>query len=299
MPHGRIPQAVAAAPIPAAAGVGLRFPHHDAVLDGTAKAAWFEIHPENYLGDGVAGEILDAVARDFPLSFHATGLSLGAADGVDPGHLGAIAELCRRFQPGLVSDHLSWSSSGGMFLPDLLPLPYTREALDIFAANIARVQEALGRPILIENPSVYLCFAHDEMGEGEFLAELVRHTGCGVLLDVNNVAVSAANLGEAPGRRMQDMLAALPPAAIGEIHLAGHAVRALPDGGVVLIDDHGSRVTDAVWALYETVQRHIGPRPSLIEWDTAIPAFAILADEARIADGIMDAASEVRHAAAG
>lgn len=242
MPPGRIPQAVAAAPIPAAAGVGLRFPHHDAVLNGTARAAWFEIHPENYLGDGVAGEILDGVARDFPLSFHATGLSLGAADGVDPGHLGAIAELCRRFQPGLVSDHLSWSSSGGMFLPDLLPLPYTR---------------------------------------------------------VNNVAVSAANLGEEPGRRLQNMLAALPPAAIGEIHLAGHAVRPLPDGGAVLIDDHGSRVSDAVWALYETVLRHIGPRPSLIEWDTAIPAFAVLADEARIADGIMAAASEVRHAAAG
>lgn len=286
-------------PIPACAGVGLRFPHHKAVLSGQARAAWFEVHPENYLGEGVAAGMLERIRRDAPISLHATGLSLGSAQGIDGAHLAAIADLARRIQPALVSDHLSWSAGGGVHLPDLLPLPYTREALDIFARNIDRVQAALGRAILIENPSVYLAFRQDEMREGEFLAALARKSGCAILLDVNNVAVSAANLGQDAQTRLHRMLDDLPAAAIGEIHLAGHAVCRLPNGAMAHIDDHGSPVSDDVWRLFADTIRRIGPRPALIEWDTDIPAFARLADEAANADAILADAMEARHAAAG
>ena len=291
------PQAAHASPIPAQAGVGLRAPHHAHVLEKLHSAAWLEVHPENYMGEGIAPEILTRVREQYPVSLHATGLSLGSADGVDAGHLAAIAELCRRIAPGLVSDHLSWSAAGGVHLPDLLPLPYTCEAQDIFARNIETVQQALGRTILIENPSVYLAFADSEMSEGTFLAGLVRRTGCGVLLDINNIAVSAANLGEAPMARLHAMLAQLPADAIGEIHLAGHVVQDLAGGGKVAIDDHGSAVSGAVWQMYDATIRHVGPRPTLIEWDTAIPAFAVLAQEAAKADALMF--GEVRHAATG
>jgi uncharacterized protein (UPF0276 family) len=288
-----------AAPIPAQAGVGLRFPHHKAVLAGEAKAAWFEVHPENYLGDGILPDMLEKVRCDFAISLHATGLSLGSADGVDASHLESIATLAHRIQPGLISDHLSWSAAGGIHLPDLLPFPYTREAQDIFAGNIDRVQTRLGRPILIENPSVYLSYADSEMREGEFLAGLAQRSGCGLLLDINNVTVSAANLGEAPHMRLQQVLDDLPPSAIREIHLAGHAARELADGGHVYIDDHGSPVSEDVWDLYEATIRQIGPRPCLIEWDTAIPTFARLAEEARTADAVTAKALEVRLAAVG
>jgi uncharacterized protein (UPF0276 family) len=280
--------AQAARPIPAQTGIGLRFPHHDIVLDTRPDTAWFEVHPENYLGPGVAGEILTAIRERYPVSLHATGLSLGSADGIDPAHLAAIVGLSNRIEPGLISDHLSWSSADGLFLPDLLPLPYTSEALAIFARNIDRVQSALKRPILIENPSVYLAFARCEMSEGEFLRELVQRTGCGLLLDINNVAVTAGNLGESPQARLKSFLDAAPHPAIGEIHLAGHAVRDLPGGGQVRIDDHGSPVSAAVWSLYEATIAATGPRPTLIEWDTDIPAFAVLAGEAATAQNILD-----------
>jgi uncharacterized protein (UPF0276 family) len=280
---GRISPATPAGPIPAKAGVGLRAPHHDHVLMHNA-APWLEVHPENYLGDGVAADILLRVREHYPVSLHATGLSLGSAGGVDAAHLAATAQLCDRIQPGLVSDHLSWSIADGIYLPDLLPVPYTRASQDVFVRNIDAVQGALGRTILIENPSVYLAFTDSEMDEGEFLAGLVRRTGCGLLLDINNVAVSAANLGEAPTARLAAMLDALPVAAIGEIHLAGHAVRVLEDGTQVSIDDHGSPVSDAVWRLFDMTVARIGPRPTLIEWDTDIPAFEILAGEAAQAD---------------
>lgn len=258
---------------------------------------WLEVHAENYLGEGVAPEILLQVREHHPVSLHATGLSLGSAGGVDCGHLAAIAALSRRIEPGLISDHLSWSAVDGLHLPDLLPSPYTREAQDIFARNIETVQAALGRSLLIENPSVYLSFAGNEMSEGQFLAGLVQRTGCGILLDINNVAVSAANLGEAPGARLDALLMALPASAIGEIHLAGHAVHDLPDSGQVCIDDHGSPVSDAVWGLFDRAIRYIGPRPVLIEWDTSIPAFEVLAGEAAKADALM--LGKLRHAAFG
>jgi uncharacterized protein (UPF0276 family) len=183
---------------------------------------------------------------------------------------------------------------GGIVLPDLMPLPYTREALDVFAANIDRVQNALKRPILIENPSVYLAFRDAEMDEGAFLGTLVRRSGCGLLLDVNNVAVSAANLGESAQARLDAWLNAVPADAIGEIHLAGHAVRDLPGGGQVRIDDHGSPVSEAVWALYARVIGRIGARPTLIEWDTDIPAFQVLQREAATAQTVLDRAASVK-----
>lgn len=297
MRRNTLPFAASADPIPATAGVGLRFPHHDAVLRGTGRAAWFEAHPENYL-TGVTANILEAVRQDNPVSLHATGLSLGSAEGIDDAHLSAIALLADRIQPGLISDHLSWSAAGGFHLPDLLPVPYTRQARDVFVRNIGRVQDRLKRTILIENPSVYFAFAESEMHEGEFLADICAQSGCGVLLDVNNIAVSAANLGEDGSERLHGMLDALAPETIGEIHLAGHAVRSLDDGREVRIDDHGAPVSAEVWSLYEAALARIGARPTLIEWDTGVPAFVVLADEAAKADALLDRL-EVRHAAAG
>ena len=300
-----LPQAGAAPtarPIPVNAGIGLRFPHHDIVLDTRPRVAWFEVHPENYLGRGIAGETLVKIREIYPISLHATGLSLGSADGLDDAHLAAIADLSTRIEPSLISDHLSWSSATGIFLPDLLPLPYTQGALDIFARNIDHVQSVLQRSILIENPSVYLAFKNAELTESMFLSELVQRSGCGLLLDINNIAVTAANLGESAGERLNAFLSTVPHHAIGEIHLAGHAVRDLPGGGQVRIDDHGSPVSAAVWSLYEEAIATIGPRPTLIEWDTDIPAFEVLEREAGIAQTALAGIPQSRepaHAAVG
>jgi uncharacterized protein len=279
-------------PIPAKAGVGLRFPHHDYVLSNRPDIAWLEVHPENYLGHGIASEILSDVHADYPLSFHATGLSLGSANGVNADHLSALSELCRRVGPALISDHLSWSAVPGVHLPDLLPIPYTSEALKIFARNVDHVQSVLRRRILVENPSVYVAFAEQDMGEGEFLHALVQRTGCGVLLDINNIAVSASNMGIDARDCLAQILSAIHAEAIGEIHLAGHAEKRLPDGNTLRIDDHGSAVSDDVWFLYETAIQAIGPRPTLIEWDTDIPAFEVLEGEASKADAILSRCSK-------
>lgn len=276
----------AAAPIPATAGIGLRFAHHGDVLADRPATPWFEVHPENYLS-GVAGETLARVRELYPISLHATGLSLGSADGVDVHHLAAIVALARRIEPGLVSDHLSWSAIDGLHLPDLLPLPYTEEALTIFARNIDQVQIALGRPMLIENPSVYFGFQDVDYSEADFLAALVHRTGCGVLLDINNVVVSAANLGEGAQARLDALLSTLPAAAIGEIHLAGHAVQILDDGAEIRIDDHGSRVGEEAMALYADAIARLGACPTLIEWDTNLPAFAVLEAECAAAQAVL------------
>ena len=274
-----------AAPIPAQAGVGLRFPHHDHVLANPHAAAWLEVHPENYLGEGLAAEILSEVRRHYPLSLHATGLSLGSAGGIDDDHLAQIAQLCDRIAPGLVSDHLSWSIADGIYLPDLLPVPYTREALAVFSRNIQTVQNALGRALLIENPSVYLAFADCEMEEGEFLAALVHHTGCGILLDVNNLYVNLRNHGEDPLAALD----AIMPGTVGEIHPAGHMVT--PDA---VIDHHGDRVAPEVWDLYERALQRFGNVSTLIEWDSEIPDWPVLRAEALAAQDILD-----RHGATG
>jgi uncharacterized protein (UPF0276 family) len=280
-------------PIPASAGIGLRFPHHRFVLEHQPDVPWYEVHPENYMAGGAPLRHLEAIRRDRPISLHAVGLSLGGTDPLDEAHLERLRRLIERIEPGLVSDHLSWSTVDRVYLADLLPLPYTEEALAIAAANIERAQTALGRRILIENPSTYLTFTHSTIAEGEFLATLAARTGCGILLDVNNLYVSASNHGWIAA----DYLAALPPAAIGEIHLAGHASRELADGQIVRIDDHGSPVCDAVWQLFREVLSRFGARPTLIEWDTAIPPFPMLAGEARQAQAVLDRfLPEARHA---
>ena len=280
-----------ARPIPAKAGIGLRLPHHRQFRAERPAVAWLEAHPENYMTPGAADE-LAAIADRYPVSLHAVGMSLGSARGLDGEHLLRLKALERRIRPGLMSDHLSWSTAAGptgpLGLPDLLPLPYTEEALRVVAANVDHAQGVLGRRLFIENPSTYVQFAAASLGEAEFLGELVRATGCGVLLDVNNIYVSAMNHGADPARVLADYLDVIPGEVIGEIHLAGHAVRDLPGGRRVRIDDHGSRVSPPVWALFETVIGRIGPRPTLIEWDTDIPDLDVLQAEAAIAQGVLD-----------
>ena len=270
--------------IPAAAGIGLRFPHHRAVLDTRPDVAWFEVHTENYLGGGKAPAILDAVRNDYPLSLHGVGLSLGSVDGIDEAHLERVALAVARFEPGLVSEHLSWNIVDGTYLADLLPLPLTEEALAVVCRNVDRVQSRLRRKFLVENPSSYLRFTHSSIPEWEFLAAVAARTGCGILCDVNNVYVSAWNHG-------WDALAylkAIPASLVGEIHLAGHAERRLDDGRVLRVDDHGSRVAREVWALFAAALERFGPVPTLIEWDTDIPALDVLQDEAAQAQMCLD-----------
>ena len=281
-------------PIPAAAGIGLRFPHHELVAQGRPQVAWFEVHAENYFGGGAARQLLTSVRRDYPLSLHGVGLSLGSAEGLDGQHLQRIAELVRSVEPGLVSEHLSWSVVGGRYLADLLPLPMTEEALAVVCRHVEQTQTTLQRRILIENPSTYLQFQHSTIPEWEFMAAVAQRSGCGILCDVNNIYVSASNHGWNP----QAYLEALPVSAVGEIHLAGHAVRTLDDGSVLRIDDHGARVAAEVWALYRQALRCFGATPTLIEWDTDIPAFDVLLDEAAQASALMRGLAPGQHACA-
>jgi uncharacterized protein (UPF0276 family) len=264
------------------------------VRDDRPAIAWLEVHPENYLTPA-AGDDLAAIADRYPVSLHAVGLSLGSACGLDREHLMRLRALEQRIRPGLMSDHLSWSlahtAQGPLALPDLLPLPYTEEALAVVIANVDRAQHGLGRRLLIENPSTYLEFTASSLSEAEFLAELVLATGCGVLLDINNIAVSAYNRGGDPAFALADYLSLIPASAIGEIHLAGHAVRDLPGGRRMRIDDHGSRVSLEVWRLFETAVNLLGPKPTLIEWDTAIPDLSVLMGEAAVAQAILNTAA--------
>lgn len=266
-------------PVPTAAGIGLRSRHLAEMLGRRPSAGWLEVHAENYMGDSPAVEALEVLRETYPLSIHGVGLSLGSASGLDSDHVERLRKVCLRFQPDLVSEHLAWSAADGAYLNDLLPLRYDAAALKTVSANIRRLQDVLQRRVLIENLSAYLAFDHSTMTEAEFLSELVRLTDCGLLLDINNVYVSAANLGF-DAKAFIDLL---PAHAVGEIHLAGHAVNEL-DGDVVLIDDHGSRVPPAVWSLYAYALRRIGARPTLIEWDTEIPALDVLLGEAMWAD---------------
>ena len=281
-------------PIPAASGIGLRHPHLPDFLSGRPPVAWLEVHSENFLGDGgPRRQALRRVRRDYPLSCHGVGLSLGSAEGLDPAHLDRLAALFREIEPGLVSEHVSWSVNRGAYLNDLLPLPYTEETLDILCRNIERAQEAFGRRILIENPSTYLTFALPEMSEPEFLGEAARRTGCGLLLDVNNIHVTTEN----HALDAAAYLAAIPAEAVGEIHVAGHAVTER-GGRTLLIDDHGSRVPEPVWNLLDAALARCGPVPVLVEWDTAIPALDVLLEEAATAQRLLDRCAAVgeRHA---
>ncbi|MDE2580756.1 MAG: DUF692 domain-containing protein [Rhodospirillales bacterium] len=270
-----------AGPIPAAAGVGLRFPHHAAFLAGPPAVGWVEVHSENYLS-GPALAVLETVRADCQVSLHSVGLSLGSAGGLDARHLRRLADLAAWIEPGLISEHLAWGAVDHAHLADLLPLPLTEESLEIVCRNVAQAQAAMGRRILIENPSTYLQFSHSTIPEPEFLTELVARTGCGLICDVNNIVVSATNHGWDP----VSYLRALPAAAIGEFHLAGHSAAAGEAAGL-LLDTHDRAVAPEVWALFDAAMDLIGPRPSLIEWDAAIPALPILLQEAALAERIL------------
>lgn len=266
----------------AAAGIGLRAPHLVEIDRDRPKTGFLEIHAENYLSSSPAFEIVERLRADYDFSVHAVGLSLGSVDGLDERHLARVAALVDRLQPALVSDHLAWSTNGGRYFNDLLPLPYTEEALEVVVRNVGRLQEALGRQVLVENLSCYLKLAPSTMSEPVFLTELVRRSGCSLLLDANNIHVTAHNLGLAP----QAWLDGLPAQAIAEYHLAGHAVNDV-GGETILIDDHGSAVADPVWALFEKCVGRFGARPTLIEWDADIPVLPVLLDEARRADLVL------------
>lgn len=270
-------------PLPPQAGIGLRHPHAAEILERRPSVGWLEVHAENYMNRGPGAELLEEVAGHYALSVHGVGLSLGSAGGISSEHLARLKDVCGRFEPKVVSEHLAWSVGDGIYLNDLLPIPHDEEALAIVCRNIDRTQTTLKRRILVENLSAYVVFARSTMTEPEFLAEIVRRTGCGLLLDINNVHIAASNTGFDP----YAYVAALPAEAIGEIHLAGYAENETADGPV-LIDDHGSCVAAPVWSLYAAAIERIGQRPTLIEWDSALPPLTTLLGEAMWADLLAD-----------
>jgi uncharacterized protein (UPF0276 family) len=267
-------------------GIGLRAPHVAEIMASRPELGFLEVHAENYMANGPALEDLLQLRDHYPISLHGVGLSLGSADGLSRAHLNRLQMLVEEIRPRFVSEHLSWSVVGGTYLNDLIPLPYTREALAVVSRHIDHVQQKLGRRLLIENSSSYLRYRSSMMTEVEFLAELVRWTGCGILCDVNNVFVTTQNL----RLDASSYLRSLPADAIGEIHLAGHAANDA-DGMTILIDDHGAPVCEAVWTLYGEALRRFGPVPALVEWDTNIPDLSVLIGQARIADTLARAAT--------
>lgn len=273
--------------IPVQAGIGLRADHYQPVLDRKPHIGWLEVHSENYFGHGGTPiQYLETIRQHYPMSLHGVGLSIGSVDELNRRHLTKIKELIHRFEPGLVSEHLCWTSVNGVHSNDLLPLPYTQEALHHVSSRIAQVQDFLGRQILIENVSSYLQFKQSHIPEWEFLVETARSSGCGILLDVNNIYVNSINHGFNAVRYLN----AIPSRYVQEIHLAGFAVNRY-ERGQILIDNHGARVADSVWSLYERAIRRFGKTPTLIEWDTDIPSLDTLLDEATKADTLMEAGS--------
>jgi uncharacterized protein (UPF0276 family) len=277
------------------AGIGFRTPHFADMIATRPPVGFLEVHAENYMGGGTPPRQLETLRGSWPVSLHGVGLSLGSAEGLNLRHLERLAALVDRIQPLFVSEHLSWSVSGGLYLNDLLPLPYTQESLAVVAGNVQRLQDRLRRPVLIENPSAYLRFAYAEMTEAQFLAALCQRTGCGLLFDVNNVFVTCANLGGTPS----EWLDALPADAVAELHLAGHCINHADDGSRILIDDHGSPVATAVWDLYARAVQCFPRALTLIEWDSHLPELPVLLAEADEADRRRaSAVGEVRHAVA-
>lgn len=261
---------------PVGVGVGLRHAHYDAFMTAPMPAVdWIEVHSENYFGDGGYDlHVLETVRRDRAVSLHGVGLGPGSAAPLDVVHLARLRRLCERIEPAIVSEHLCWGATPRGALHDLLPMPLCEASLDLLCSRVAQLQDTLRRRVLIENVSAYVRFRGDTFGETAFLAELARRTGCGVLLDVNNLYVNQCNHGEDALAAM----AALPRGVVGELHLAGHRVTP-----VAVIDDHGSRVAPAVWSLYEAALRRFGEVPTLVEWDTGVPPLDVLLDEARLA----------------
>jgi uncharacterized protein (UPF0276 family) len=270
--------------IPAQCGIGLRAPHYRDVLEALPLVPWFEVHSENYFGAG--GPPLHYLARireRYPLSLHGIGMSLGSTDPVERGHLSKLKALIERIEPGLVSDHLSWSSFNGRYFNDLLPIPYTEEALDHVCSRVTQVQEFLECRILVENPSTYLAYVRSNIPEWEFLVALAQRTGCGILLDVNNVYVSAWNLGMNP----QLYIDSIPARYVDEIHLAGFT-RNSTAGGDILIDSHSRPVAEEVWPLYSRALQRFGERPSLVEWDAELPPLEVLIAQSQRAQSMLE-----------
>jgi len=276
-------QPVGTGPVPATAGIGLRSTHVLEILETRPALGWVEVHSENYFGRGIPRHYLERIREDYPVSLHGVGLSVGSTDALSRDHLAVLRELIADIDPLFVSEHLSWSSVGGRYLNDLLPLPCTEEALAHVIARVDEIQERLGRQMLIENISSYLQFAESAIPEWEFLAELANRSGCAVLLDVNNIYVSATNHGFDAWRYLQ----AIPVRAVREMHLAGFTRKTF-EGGEILIDTHNRRVVPEVWRLYEAAVARFGAVPTLIEWDSDLPPLAVLLDEARRAQAIME-----------
>ncbi|MGJ8622604.1 MAG: MNIO family bufferin maturase [Yoonia sp.] len=262
--------------LPSRPGVGYKAQHYAQIMQDAGPLGWLEIHAENYMGDGgrpIAQ--LRHLAERFPISVHGVGLSIGGEGPLDTDHLARLKNLMDWLNPASFSEHLAWSTHDSHFYNDLLPLPYTAKTLDRVASHITQVQDTIGRQMLLENPSSYLGFAESTMSETDFLRALVQRTGCGLLLDVNNVFVSATNLKTAPQAYIDDF----PLHAVGEIHLGGHDEDEDETGAPLLIDSHGRPVVDPVWALLDYTLARSGPKPVLIEWDTDVPDWPVLANE--------------------
>lgn len=289
MTPGAEQASINAEPIPATAGIGLRGPYHSEIINRRPPIAWLEAHSENYFAeDGIARGALERIRPNYPLSLHGVGLSIGSTDPLDEEHLRRLRALVDCIEPALVSEHLSWGAVGGRHLNDLLPLPYTEEALEHMVRRIQEVQDALKRPILIENISSYLEFVDSAIPEHEFLAAVSRKSGCGLLLDINNIYVNAVNHGFDP----LVYLDAIPPERVAEMHLAGHTARRCGEREI-LIDTHNTPVSKPVWELFRHAAARFGPRPTLIEWDSDYPALERLLSEADTARRILDEVHEL------
>lgn len=283
-------------PLPSTAGIGFKPQHYTRLVGGSPTVGFLEIHAENYMGaGGPPHAMLTQLRGDYALSIHGVGLSIGGPEPLDGDHLNRLRSLCDRYQPESFSEHLAWASHGGAYFNDLLPLPYTAQTLDTVCDHVDQVQHVLGRRMLLENPATYVLFAESDIAETEFLAQVVKRTGCGLLLDVNNVFVSATN----HGFDARAYLADFPLDHVGEIHLAGHETEELPSGPL-LIDSHGREVAEPVWVLFAEVLSRAGPVPSLIEWDNDVPEYPVLLAEAARAAVLLDQAGQVggslRHA---
>ena len=272
------------AELPSGVGVGFKSRHFADIMRTRPRLAFFEVHAENFMGEGGPPHAqLTRLSQDYALSIHGVGLNIGAPAPLDRSHLARVKRLCDRYGPASFSEHLAWSSHGENHFADLLPLPYTEETLDWVSAHVDEVQNTIGRQLLLENPSTYVRFDDSTMAETAFLAALVERTGCGLLLDINNVFVSAVN----HGTSAQDYLDEFPLDAVGEVHLGGHHADTLSDGSTLLIDSHSAAVTDPVWHLFEAVIALRGPLPTLIEWDNAVPEWPVLHAEAERAGAVI------------
>lgn len=275
--------------VPARAGVGLKHEHYSEIIDSAPDVGFFEVHAENYMGaGGPPHRYLTAIRDMYPLSLHGVGLSIGAARPLDKEHLGRLKALNERYQPGLFSEHLAWSTHDSAYYSDLLPLPYNSGTVSVVSEHIDEVQNTVGRQMLLENPTAYLAFPESTMSEIDFLKEIVQRTGCGLLLDVNNVHISAINQRFDP----RDYIDAFPVEHVGEIHLAGYEAEQDDDGAPLLIDTHSRPVDAAVWHLYEHAIARIGPIPTLVEWDNDVPEWSVLYAETARAEAVLAAGAE-------